>query len=57
MLGGCGLAMEAWACVVRVLISHGDGVCVGWVLVSNGDLAVCCMLINNEDMGVCVAHQ
>ena len=28
-------------CVEWVLISHGDGVCVGWLLIGNEDVGMC----------------
>ena len=62
--------MDTWACVVWVLSSHGNGVCVGWVLISNEDMGVCWVGADQQrrhgcvwgghfcsmgDMGVCCA--
>ena len=46
-------------CVVRVLITTGDGVCVGWVLISHGSgvrvvRETAARLRKHGDMGACV---
>ena len=47
--------MGTWVCAGLVLVRNGDGVCVGWMLISNEDMCVCLTTMEAAEVSHCMA--